>query len=336
MDREALFGISGAARILRVASNPRSPTGAAARGGHFERSRVWGRVAKILSAVTAPLLLAGCFLTPGAFESSLDLRRGGDFTFAYKGEVVFTIPDEMTRRGASFSKVPWSDDKAYCSDDDRKAAAKPSTAAPIVAVPSSESSKRPCTASEIAAQKKAWEEEQVAAAKREGEESKNFASIFGYAPGDDEANRRLAAQLAKYEGFRSAVYAGNGVFNVDYVKSGRLSHDFVFPVMMQGNVMFPFVLVRPQTDGAVRVSAPAYVGNGALGALARLKDSGMGGELAKLPANRTKGRFVLTTDGEVLTNNTEDGPVAGPRGKVLTWLVDAKSAVVPEALVRLK
>ena len=100
--------------------------------------------------------------------------------------------------------------------------------------------------------------------------------------------------------------------------------------------MFPFVLARPQSDGAVRVSAPGYVGNGALGALARMKDSGMGGELAKLPANRTKGRFVITTDGEVLTNNTDDGPAAGPRGKTMTWNVDQRSAVAPEALIKLR
>ncbi len=300
-------GSSGAARSLRVASHPRSTSGS-----------VWGRAAKILSALAAPLVLAGCFLTPGAFDSSLDLRRNGEFAFAYKGEIVFTIPDNMM----DGKPAAWSDDQAICeatdaSDGNSMDAGK-------------------CTREQIAEQKKTWEAEQATKAAKDAEEKKQFASLFGYAPGDDMANRRFAAQLAKYDGFRSAVYAGNGVFNVYYAKSGRLSHDFVFPVMMQGNIMFPFVLARPQLDGAVRVSAPAYVGNGALGALARLKDSGMGGELAKLPANRTNGRFVLTTDGEVLTNNTEDGPVAGPRGKTMMWLVDAKSVVVPEALIKLR
>lgn len=274
-----------------------------------------------LTAVAGAMLLSGCFLTPGAFDSSLDLRRSGDFTFAYKGEIVFTIPDDMMGSKAA----TWSDDQAFCD------AIASSDASDVELSPDGK-----CTAAQIAEQKKTWETEQVAKATKKAEESKQFASMFGYAPGDDDANRRLAAQLAKYDGFRSVVYAGGGVFNVDYLKSGRLSHDFVFPVMMQGNVMFPFVIARPQTDGAARVSAPTLVGNGALGALARLKDSGMGGELAKLPASRTKGRFTLTTDGEILTNNTEDGPVAGPHGKTLTWLVDAKSAVAPEALVKLK
>lgn len=268
---------------------------------------VSGRAAKRVLALAVPLLLTGCFLTPGAFDSSLDLRRSGDFTFAYKGEVVFTIPDDMMGGKAQ----AWTDDQAVCDGD-------------------------ACTAAQIAEQKKAWEAEQKTKAAKKAEESKQFASLFGYAPGDDAANQRLAAQLAKYDGFRAVTYAGNGVFNVDYAKSGRMTHDFVFPVMMQGSIMFPFVLARPQSDGAVRVSAPAFVGNGALGALARMKDSGMGGDLAKLPANRTKGRFVVTTDGEVLTNNTEDGPAAGPRGKTMTWNVDQRSAAVPEALIKLR
>jgi hypothetical protein len=278
-------------------------------------------VAKVLSAVAAPLLLTGCFLTPGAFDSSLDLRRGGAFTFAYKGEIVFTVPDDIMSGG----KETWSDDLAVCEDNP-----------PPESADGNSMDAGKCTTAQIAEQKKTWEADQASKAAKKAEDQKQFAAIFGFAPGDDEANRRLAAQLAKYDGFRAVTYVGGGVFNVDYLKSGRLDHDLVFPVMMQGNIMFPFVIARPQTDGAVRVSAPAFVGNGALGALARLKDAGMGGELAKLPANRTKGRFVITTDGEVLTNNTEDGPAAGPKGKALTWNVDAKSAVAPEALIKLR
>lgn len=273
---------------------------------------------KAIFALGLSVLLSSCFLTPGAFDSSLDLRRGGNFTFAYKGEIVFSMPDDMISTG----KEIWSDEQAVCEGSD--------------SADGNSMDAGKCTPAQIAEQKKAWEAEQATKVAKKVEEQKQFASMFGYAPGDDDANRRLATQLAKYDGFRAVSYAGGGVFNVDYVKSGRLDHDFVFPVMMQGNVMFPFVIVRPQTDGAVRMSAPALVGNGALGALARLKDSGMGGELAKLPANRTKGRFVLTTDGEVLTNNTEDGPVAGAGGKTLTWTVDQRSAVPPEALIKLR
>lgn len=288
-----------------------------------ERQDVWRRVAKALAAVVAPLLLTSCFLTPGSFNSSLDLRRGGTFAFAYKGEIVFAIPDEMM----TSKTAKWSDDMATCELEAEDA---------VGAVESNTTDTPVCSEKQVAEQKAAWEEEQVAKRAKNAEESKQFAAMFGYAPGDDAANQRMAAQLAKYDGFRAVTYVGNGVFNVDYAKSGRLDHDLVFPIMMQGNVMFPFVLARPQADGAVRVSAPAFVGNGALGALARMKDAGLGNELGKLPANRTKGRFVITTDGDVLTNNTEDGPVKNAGGKAMTWNVDQRSAVAPEALIKLR
>ena len=154
-------GSSGAARILRVASHPRPASG-----------KLWGRAANILSALAAPLLLAGCFLTPGTFDSSLDLRRNGDFTFAYKGEVVFTIPDDMM----GGKPAVWSDDQAVCE------------AADSTDGNSMDAGK--CTPEQIAEQKKAWEAEQKTKAAKNAEESKQFASLFGYAPGDDAAARR--------------------------------------------------------------------------------------------------------------------------------------------------
>ena len=308
MAKEAVFETLGAARIMRFMSHLR-----------IGPKDAWARIARLFSAVMVPLLLTGCFLTPGAFDSSLDLRRDGTFSFAYKGEIVFAVPDDMM----GGKPETWTDDKATCEDTNSSDGN------------SMDAGK--CTPEQIAEQRKTWENEQAAKRTKNAEESKQFAAMFGYAPGDDEANRRLASQLAKYDGFRSVTYAGGGVFTVDYAKAGRLDHDLVFPVMLQGNVMFPFVLARPQSDGSVRVSAPAFVGNGVLGALSRMKDMGMGSaDIAKMPANRTKGRFVLTTDGEVLTNNTEEGPVKATRGKVLSWAVDQRSVVAPEALVKLR
>jgi hypothetical protein len=275
---------------------------------------------KAIAALALSLFLSGCFLTPGAFDSSLDLRRSGEFAFAYKGEVVFAVPDELMRSGMG-KRETWSADQAYCAAN---------------AEPGKIAGSRPCSSAEIAEQKKVWEAEQVASAKREAEESKKFAAMFGYTPGDDEANRRLATQIAKIDGFRSVAYRGGGVFDVDYAKSGRLDHDFVFPTLLQANVMFPFVLMRMQNDGAVRVASPAFVGNGALGSLARFKEAGMLGSKDAMPPSRTKGRFVVTTDGDILTNNTEDGSATSARGKVLTWIVDQRSVAAPEALIKLR
>ena len=43
---------------------------------------------QILFALVAPLLLGACLLTPGKFDSTLDIRADRSFTFTYKGEVV--------------------------------------------------------------------------------------------------------------------------------------------------------------------------------------------------------------------------------------------------------
>jgi hypothetical protein len=53
------------------------------------------------------------------------------------------------------------------------------------------------------------------------------------------------------------------------------------------------------------------------------------------PASRAEGRFTVTTDGEILTNNSEDGPVASPAGRQVHWDVGPGSTKIPEMLVRL-
>ena len=53
------------------------------------------------------------------------------------------------------------------------------------------------------------------------------------------------------------------------------------------------------------------------------------------PKSRAEGRFTVTTDAEILTNNSEDGPIASPLGKQLHWDVGPGSKKIPETLVRL-
>lgn len=47
------------------------------------------------------------------------------------------------------------------------------------------------------------------------------------------------------------------------------------------------------------------------------------------------GVFTLTTDGEILANNTDEGPAATASGKVLQWKVNERSKEAPTALVRI-
>ena len=130
------------------------------------------------------------------------------------------------------------------------------------------------------------------------------------------------------------VTGSKGVFDVDYHFEGRLDQDYAFPLMPDTDLMIPFITIRPRTDGSVKVSAPALVGGaGVFSARAKamgLPDKGSGG-----PASRAEGRFTITTDGEILTNNSEDGPVAGQGRRAVHWDVGAGSQRVPEMMVKL-
>ena len=53
------------------------------------------------------------------------------------------------------------------------------------------------------------------------------------------------------------------------------------------------------------------------------------------PVSRAEGRFTVMTDGEILTNNSEDGASPVPVGHQLRWDVGATSTKIPETLIRL-
>jgi hypothetical protein len=202
---------------------------------------------------------------------------------------------------------------------------------------------RPCTKAELAKQKKEHDEMIASMKTSRDKEQAEFSALFGYSPGDDAANQRMAAQLMKQEGWKSAKYMGKGVFEVDYKIAGRTGHDFIFPMMEQSDVIFPFVTIRPRADGSVMVSAPGLTG-GAAKALAlrggMLGLSAMGGSAkdAKdmMGSPRVKGSFTITTDGQIMTNNTDDGASAVANGQALNWAIDQKTDKIPESLIKLK
>lgn len=302
---------------------------------------------RLLIALVMPLLLSGCFLIPGLFTASLDLRKDGGFSFAYKGQIVFASPEDMD--GRSQVKV-WSNSMAKCftngrtytdehADMDDTGGMEAKVAA-VDGVPVSESEEqsRKCTPAEIGTLKTEFEISQAQAAERKKKEAAEMASMFGIGPTDDEASRKVAASLMKYEGWKSVIYRGKGVYDVDYQLSGRIGHDFIFPIFPQGDILIPFVTVRKREAGSVFVSAPALAGGGFKGLAARARMFGAVGGTKDVPQTSvvTKGRFTVTTDGAVMTNNTDDGPVAGTTGQVLLWDIDNASEKIPEALIRLR
>jgi hypothetical protein len=252
---------------------------------------------KRLFALAAPLLLAGCLWGPGKFASDLTLRKNGTFVLDYRGELVLQLPPDQDSQ-------PWTDAKAKC-DDDGKA--------------------RPCTKAEIAEQKTAYDKKR--------EEGVQMAKAFGLPGLDDDSNRAFAAKLMKYSGWRSVAYRGSGVFDVDYHFEGSAAQDFLFPALPDNDLIIPFIAIRRRTDGSVLVTAPAMTGGS--GPLAARAGAAAAGEMKGGPVSKAQGRFTVITDGEVLTNNSEDGTAPHALGRQVHWDVGPGSTKIPETLIRL-
>lgn len=295
--------------------------------------RNWG---KLIAAAVAPLMLGGCLWGPGKFTSNLALNKAGTFVLDYRGEIILQMPDEPGAR----SPVPWNNDMAICYRDGRAELATATIEfpdGPTKAVGESDGSSeetRDCTPAELARLKADHEKREAERLEKKRAENEEMAKVFGLPGSDDASNRRFATNLMKQQGWKSVTYKGKGVFDVDYHFEGRLNQDYVFPLMPEADLMIPFITIRPRTDGSVKVNAPAFTGkSGPFGARAKamgLPDKGSDG-----PASRAEGRFTVTTDGEILTNNSEDGPTTVQGRRQLHWDIDAGSDRIPEMMVKL-
>ncbi|MDP9421754.1 MAG: hypothetical protein M3Q19_02790 [Pseudomonadota bacterium] len=292
--------------------------------------RIWG---KLVAAAVAPLMLSGCLWGPGKFTSNLALNKAGTFVLDYKGEILLQMPDKDS------PPAPWDPKMAVCRTNGEtevvpvEVAEERRTDDEAAVAAGEEPSIRACTTAELAKLKAEYEKSEADKLEAKRLENEQMAKMFGLPGADDESNRRFAANLMKQKGWRSVAYKGKGLFDVDYHFEGRLNQDFAFPLMPDTDLMIPFITIRPRTDGSVKVSAPALVGGAGVFS-ARAKAMGLP-EKGNGPASRAEGRFTITTDGEILTNNSEDGPVAGPGGRQLQWDVGPGSQKVPEMMVRL-
>lgn len=287
---------------------------------------------KRLFAIAAPLLLTSCLWGPGKFTSDLTLRKDGSFTLDYRGEIVLQIPEDA-------GKIePWRADMAHCyvgageADSSTKVTVHSvdQSGKPIAVTPK----ERPCTAAEVARLKSDYEKNQAQQAQMKQKQAEQAAAMFGL-PGLDEAsNRAFAAKLMKYAGWRSVTYRGNGVFDVDYHMTGRATQDFIFPALPDNDLLLPFIAIRRRADGSVLVTAPALTG-GAGPLMERMAAAGAAGNTKTDMVSHAQGRFTVTTDGEILTNNSEDGPSPSPIGRQLHWDVGPASNKIPETLIRL-
>jgi hypothetical protein len=268
---------------------------------------------KRLFAIAAPLLLASCLWGPGKFASDLTLRRDGSFVLDYRGEMVLQLESSDSK---------WKPESAHCYEG---VAHKPASIVDVSPPWQKLPKERPCTKEEISAQK-------ADADTRGARDAEQMAKMFGLPGLDEESNRAFAAKLMKYAGWRSVTYRGNGVFDVDYHFEGRATQDFLFPALPDNNLLIPFIALRRRADGSVLITAPAFTGgSGPISAAT----AGAGDMKGQGPVSHAQGRFTVITDGEILTNNSEDGPAPHPIGRQLHWDVNSASNKIPEALIRL-
>ena len=280
--------------------------------------------AKRIFVAAVPLLLTGCLWGPGKFASDLTLKKDGSFVLDYKGEIVLQTPPD-----AQAKVEPWSKDKARCRKDGTV------EQQPWTTVDEDDGNPvRPCTPTELAKAKTDYEKQSAERVKSKREESEQIAKMFGLPGLDEESNRAFAAKLGKYAGYRSAIYRGKGVYDVDYHFEGRATQDFLFPALPDNDLIIPFIALRRRADGSVLVTAPAFTGGaGPLGARA---GAAAAGQMKDGPVSKAQGRFTIITNGEVLTNNSEDGTAAHALGKQVHWDVGSGSNKIPEALIRLQ
>jgi hypothetical protein len=263
------------------------------------------------------MLLAACVLMPGKFTSSLDLRKDGQFSFAYKGEIHFVSASDLDdKKGSGSGAVFQPQPCETASGEPRK-----------------------CSTAEINKQMRDWEEQQKQAGAAQAEQMS--AMMGGVDLSDPKAAQEFARKLARQHGWRSVKSMGKGRFDVDFAISGKLTHDFTFPVMEEYPLANPFVQVMLRQDGTARIVAPGF-SNGAAGssplrALAQIgamdeanKDKAKG---PKLP--RIDGTFAITTDGAIMANNTDEGPSATTSGSRLNWIVNDRTDSPPAALINL-
>lgn len=285
------------------------------------------RAAALLTGLA--LALSGCFMSPGKFTAELALTSQGSFTFRYEGEIFFLGLSKLAQMGAGQASFPPSE----CYDDETF-------------------EKRDCTTEELAAQRAEWE---AGAAEREAQAKKQAEQIAavmgGIDPSDPKAADELVKLLQRQKGWERVVHKGNGVFDVSYMASGTMGHDFTFPLIEGFPTTNPFVQVFLRKGGQVRINAPGFaaqnndpsgmgamMGMGSIAGLAAMGaneagDSAEAEALKGIPA--IDGTFtVRATNGmRILANNTDEGPEPGTAGETLTWRITPRTAQAPTALI---
>lgn len=293
------------------------------------KSRITRSAGRLVLLACGALLLAGCLLTPGRFTSELDLRRGGDFAYRYEGQIYLLALSKLAEMGSTMDRANEEFIAQPCYQDE-------------------EFEERECSAEELAEQRLAWEEARASRAEKNERDAEMMrAMLGGIDPADPDAAEELARKLRRQKGWEKVEYLGDGLFEVSFAISGRLGHDFLFPTMEGFPMSNTFVQVAIREGGAVRVDAPGFAAQdaanpfqGMMGTMAgmasamAIAEEGRGeDEVPFMP--ELDGSFRIVTDGEILANNTDEGPASSDRGQALEWLITKRTTDAPTALINL-
>src|SRR5687768_16805237 len=121
-----------------------------------------------------------------------------------------------------------------------------------------------------------------------------------------------------------------------------MGHDFVFPTFERFPMVNNFVLAHVRQGRTVRVEASGFAAQSAGGSFPGVMvglaavgsaSSGKDNPLGNIP--KIDGTFRIVTDGQILANNTDEGPRATTEGQVLEWRVNERTAAAPMALIQL-
>ena len=288
------------------------------------RSTILRRCAAAISAAAGALLLAACFVLPGKFAANLDLRRDGHFTYNYNGQiVVFGLTKLAEIAMAQKAKAEFQPSVCFKKDNEAE---------------------RDCTAAEVAQQKVDWEAEQKRAAERDLKDKEMIAKMLGGVdPTDPKSAAEIAARMSGQAGFKRVTYKGGGIYDVEYSVSGQLTYDYAFPTIERIPQVIPFIVLNRRANGEVRIDSPlmqqaalSMPGGNAAQFFAQMEAAKQGktaAEVKDFPV--LDGHFTLTTDGVILSNNTEHGAKTVPNGKQLDWDINFMTAIAPMALIGL-
>lgn len=166
-----------------------------------------------------------------------------------------------------------------------------------------------------------WQDDEDAPATEDDESAEDDAEE---AAKKEAKFKAVAEALTKEAGYRSVQYKGEGVFLIDYQISGTLTHNFLWPYNLDAEVIFPFVVIELRGADTVRVKAPAFGDSDSPG------EGKSGGAKDKLD-----GTFTLVTDGELVSQNNEDGAKTEGTRRTITSKATPLSKDAPMAVVRI-